>query len=312
MFEKTYKIPQNTLNGRVSIVTGSNSGIGRETAKAMLRAGCTVFMACRNDTKAKEAMERVLNELAQELPSNDTFLDNLKFLKLDLVDLDSVRQCAKEFLSFDLPLHYLINNAGLASADNKVSKEGLEESFAVCHLGHFLLTSLLWQKLVQSSSAVMKSRIVNVSSVAHFSVDAIDYNLLKNPKTGDGLRAQFASYSVSKFANVLFTQELARRSKILPVLVYSLMPGAVATDIWRNMWVMKTLANWFMLSEEVGSNTTNYCATSPDLESKELSGGYYDNCSLKACSKSCTPEKATELWQKSLEWCKIEEFLPPM
>lgn len=147
----------------------------------------------------------------------------------------------------------MINNAGLSSADNKVSKEGMEETFAICHVGHFL--SLLWQKLVSSSNTKLKSRVVTVSSTAHTNVTKIDYDLMNNSKkNSDGFLSVVASYSVSKFSNVLFTTELARRRKNSPVLVFLLMPGVVAT----------LLSGWLFATEETRKLTTNYCAASPN------------------------------------------------
>src|SRR4051794_26663094 len=145
-----------TLQGKTFIVTGGNSGIGRATAVELVKRGGKVFITSRSEDKAKP----VLDELG----------DDADFLQLDLADFDSVRQCAKEFLARDEPLHCLINNAGLAG-QRGLTQSGFELAFGTNHVGHFLLTNLLLDKLKESAP----SRIVNVSSVGHYQAGGIDY-----------------------------------------------------------------------------------------------------------------------------------------
>src|SRR5437660_5576088 len=175
--------------GKTFIVTGANSGIGRATAAELAGRGAKVFITARSEEKAGP----VLADLG----------DRGAYLHLDLGDLDSVRQCAKDFLARDEPLHGLINNAGVAG-QRGITKSGFELAFGTNHVGHFLLTDLLLDKLKESAP----SRIVNVSSVGHYSATGIDYEAVRQPtKTVTGLR----EYGVSKLANVLHAQELARR-----------------------------------------------------------------------------------------------------
>jgi len=267
------------LRGRTFIVTGANSGIGRATAAELAKRGGKVFITARSEEKAKP----VLDELGE----------GSDYLHLDLGDLDSVRQCAKDFLARDEPLHGLINNAGVAG-QRGITKSGFELAFGTNHVGHFLLTNLLLDRLKESAP----SRIVNVSSVGHYSATGIDYEAVRQPtKTVTGLR----EYGVSKLANVLHAQELARRLDGTGVTSYSLHPGAIASNVWRRVpWPLDAVMKLFMKSNEEGARTSVYCATSPDVAND--SGKYYDDCKEKEPSGRATPELGAELWQKSEEW----------
>jgi len=267
------------LQAKTFLVTGANSGIGQATALELGQRGAKVFIAARNEEKAK--------------PVLDAIGENAEYLQLDLGDLDSVRQCAKEFLSRDEPLHVLINNAGVAG-QRGITPSGFELAFGTNHVGHFLLTNLLLDNLKASAPA----RIVNVSSVAHFSATGIDYEAVRKPtKHITGL----PEYAVSKLANVLHAQELARRLEGTGVTTYSLHPGAIASNVWRRVpWPFDALMKLFMKSNEEGARTSLYCATSPDVAGD--SGKYYDECAEKEPNKRATPELGAELWQKSEEW----------
>jgi len=267
------------LQGKTFLVTGASSGIGRATAQDLVSRGGRVFIATRN----REKTQPVLDELG----------DSAEHLQLDLGDLDSVRQCAKDFLSRDEPLHALINNAGLAG-QRGITASGFELAFGTNHVGHFLFTNLLLAKLKDSAP----SRIVNVSSVAHYSATGIDYEAVRKPtKSITGLR----EYGVSKFANVLHAQELARRLDGTGVTTYAVHPGAIASNVWRRVpWPVDAVMKIFMKSNEEGAQTSLYCATSPDVAND--SGKYYDDCREKAPSSKATPEAGAELWAKSEEW----------
>ena len=271
----------NDLQGKTFLITGASSGIGRATALELGQRGGKVFIAGRNEEKTKP----VLDEIG----------DTAEYLHLDLGDLDSVRQCAKEFLSRDEPLHVLINNAGLAG-QRGITPSGFELAFGTNHVGHFLLTNLLVDKLKASAPA----RVVNVSSVAHFSATGIDYEAVRKPtKAITGL----PEYAVSKLANVLHAQELARRLDGTGVTSYSLHPGAIASNVWRRVpWPFDALMKLFMKSNEEGARTSLYCATSPEVANE--SGKYYDECAEKEPNKRATPELGAELWAKSEEWTR--------
>ena len=163
------------------------------------------------------------------------------FLPLDLADLSSAQACADAFLARGEPLHVLVNNAGVGGARG-LTRQGFEMTFGINHLGHFALTSALLGRLTESAP----SRVVNVSSDSHYSAQGIDFEALRQPARGiTGL----PEYAVSKLCNVLFTQELARRTAGTGVTAYALHPGVVASDIWRRVpWPVRPLVTRRMLS----------------------------------------------------------------
>jgi retinol dehydrogenase-12 len=273
------------LSGKLALVTGANTGIGRVTALELARAGAEVILACRNEAKTRPAMDAIAQQTGN---------DRLHFAPLDLASLASVRACAEQVLERHGPLHLLINNAGLAG-QRGLSADGFELTFGVNHLGHFLLTQLLLERLVDSAPA----RIVTVSSKAHDRVDGIDFELVRRPtRTFIGIR----EYAVSKLANILFTTELARRLEGSGVSTYAVHPGRVASDIWRRIpWPFRGIMTRNMISNEEGAQTTLHCAQSE--EAGRETGLYY------ARSRPATPSAAArdralaeELWRRSEQW----------
>jgi dehydrogenase/reductase SDR family protein 13 len=273
------------LDEKTYLVTGANTGIGRETARALARRGASVVFACRSADRTQP----VIDAIAAETGAGD----RLQFVALDLGNLRSVRAAAETFLSAGQPLHGLINNAGLAGRRG-LTESGFELAFGTNHIGHFLLTTLLLARLRESAPA----RIVNVSSEAHKSATAIDWDAVRRPtKTRTGMR----EYAVSKLANVLHAQELARRLDGDGVTTYALHPGVIASDIWRQVpWPIRPLLTLRMKSPAEGAQTTLYCATSPDVENE--SGGYYDDSKPAEPGAGATPELAAELWERSEAW----------
>ena len=275
-----------TPNGKVALVTGANSGIGRVTARTLALQGWHVFLACRDRGRTQP----VLDDIAAA--SGGTAKG--EFLPLDLGDLDSVRQCAAQFLARKLPLQLLVANAGLAGSLG-LSKSGFERAFGVCHMGHFLLTQLLLPTIKASTPA----RIVVVASTAHYSAKTIDFDALrKRSASSTGL----PEYAVAKLSNVLFAKELARRLDGSGVTTYSLHPGVVATDVWRSVpRVLQPLIKLFMISEEKGAATTLHCALS--AEAGKETGLYYDKCKPKEPSALAKDAAlAQRLWQQSEAW----------
>lgn len=275
------------LDGRVVLVTGANTGIGRVTARELAKQGAHVFAACRSAERARS----VLNEI-RSIPDSGA----VEFLPLDLGDFESVRRCAGTFLARGLPLHTLINNAGLAGARG-LTKSGFELAFGVNHLGHFLLTQLLLDRIKASAPA----RIVTVASTAHYRASGIDWQSVRNrTRTATGLR----EYRVSKLANVLFSAELGRRLNGSGVSTYSLHPGVVGSDVWRSVpWLLRPLVKFVTISTEMGALTTLHCATSPSVGTQ--TGLYYDECRPKVPSKVAQDVNlATELWNRSEDWLR--------
>jgi retinol dehydrogenase-12 len=277
--------------GRTFLITGATSGIGKSTALALAARGANLILASRSQPRA----EAVREEMARAGAPGEITL-----VPLDLGDLASVRACAAAVNARPGPLHVLINNAGLAGADG-LTKDGFEITFGTNHLGPFLLTMLLIDKLRASAPA----RIVNVASRAHKRVKDIDLTAQRRPKQG---RAGLHEYSVSKLANILFTKELARRLEATGnhvgtgVNVYCLHPGVVASDIWRRIpapvrWLMKLT----MSSNDEGALTTIHCATSAAVAGE--TGLYYD--SQRVAKPSATaedPRLAERLWSASAAW----------
>ncbi|HEX4447110.1 MAG TPA: SDR family oxidoreductase [Polyangiaceae bacterium] len=269
------------LNGKVALVTGANTGIGLVTARELARQGAHVIIACRSAERAQPALEALRSQGATKIEG----------LSLDLGDLASVRACAAAFLARDLPLHLLINNAGLAGSRG-MTASGFEIAYGVNHVGHFLFTQLLLDRIKRSAPA----RIVTVASQAHYDAKAIPWERLRSrTRSITGL----PEYAVSKLANVLFSATLARRLEGTGVTAYSLHPGVVATDVWRQVpWPVRGLIKRRMLTADDGARTTLYCATSAAAGAQ--TGLYYDTSAVKEPS-ALAKDKALgdELWTRS-------------
>ena len=277
--------PPPSLAGRVALVTGANTGIGLVTARELARQGAQVFVACRSLARAQPAVDAI--RAATGNPQ-------VEALALDLGDFGSVRACAATFLARGLPLHLLVNNAGLAGSRGSTAS-GFELAFGVNHLGHFLLTQLLLERLRASAPA----RIVTVASRAHTRTSGIDWDALRQPtRTRTGIH----EYAVSKLANVWFSAELGRRLAGSGVHTYALHPGVVASDVWRSVpWPFRSLIKLRMISTEEGARTTLYCASDPACAGE--TGLYYDKCRVRAPSTLGQDlALARQLWERSEAW----------
>jgi len=268
------------------MVTGANSGIGKATAAGLAEMGATVILVCRN----REKGEAALSETKEKSGNN-----SLDLMLADMSSMQSVRQLASEFRRKYDRLHVLVNNAGLFMIRRKTTGDGLETTFEVDYLSHFLLTGLLIDLL----KAGAPSRLVEVSSIAHYN-GHIDFDDLQGEKGYGGWKA----YSQAKLAQVLFTYELARRLKGTGVTANCLHPGAVATNIWskplgRAGFIAK-ITRLFMMGPEGGAETPIYLASSPDVEG--VSGKYFTKKKEKESSKESNDEQvARRLWRVSEE-----------
>lgn len=281
------------LGGRVYLVTGANTGIGRVTAQVLASKGAHVLLACRSEAKAAPVVDAI-----REATGNAS----VECVPLDLGDFASVNACAEAFLARGLPLHGLVNNGGVAGRRGS-TKDGFEVQFGVNHLGHFLLTLRLMPALLASAPA----RIVNVSSEGHRSARGIDFDAVRR---STATVAALHEYGVSKLANVLFTRALARRLEGRGVTTYALHPGVVATEIWRRLpaaiaWIPKL----FMLTPEQGAQTTLHCALSE--EAGRETGLYYDHSRVREPSPVALDDAlGEELWAKSLAWTGAPDIAP--
>ena len=270
---------------KVAFVTGANTGIGRATAFELARGGAHVFVACRSREKGEEA--------ARDIRARSGNAD-VEMFDLDMASLASVRSGAARFLERGLPLHLLINNAGVAGQRGETA-EGFELHFGTNHLGHFLLTELLLDRIKASAPA----RIVNVSSTMHYKAKSLDFDAVRGfTRTITGL----PEYEVSKLANVLFSAELGRRLEGTGVTTYSLHPGGVASDAYRRIpWPFRKLVTMGMLTNEEGAKTTLHCALSE--EAGKETGLYYDKSRVREPSTLARDTAlARELWDRSVAW----------
>lgn len=276
------------LDGKTVLITGGNTGIGKETAVDLARRGARVILACRDMDRANRAAEDIRKQSGN---------DNVIVKKLDLASLQSVRQLAKDVLATEERLDILINNAGIMSCPKWQTEDGFEMQFGVNHLGHFLLTNCLLDLLKKSSP----SRIVNVSSLAHErgQIYFDDINQEKDYRP-------WKSYGQSKLANVLFTRELAKKLQGTGVTTYSLHPGVIRTELGRHFWptiplwkrVVYTPLMFLIKSPTEGAQTTIYCAVEESLQNE--SGLYYSDCALKtAAPQGLDDEAAKKLWDVS-------------
>jgi NAD(P)-dependent dehydrogenase (short-subunit alcohol dehydrogenase family) len=262
------------MENKTCLVTGANSGIGKETVMGLSRMGAKTIMVCRNRERGESARSEVIHKTSNS---------SVELLLCDLSSLAQVRKLADEVLDRYGALHVLVNNAGTVSLTGGTTVDGFERTFAVNYLAPFLLTNLLLG-LVRASSP---SRIVNVSSGAHYG-GRIDLNRIASGRAGAGMGA----YSNSKLALVMFTYELARRSQGSGVTVNCLHPGVVATRIWR---FPTFLTRSFMISATSGAETTLYLASSPEVEG--MTGRYFEKKKEKPSSaESHDEEKARLLW----------------
>ena len=244
-----------------------------------------MFIACRDKDKAQSVIDEF---------STFPMIGKIEYLGLDLSDLDSVKDCANAFKSKNLPLHLLINNAGIAGLKG-VTRQGFEMTMGVNHLGHFLLT----QELLPSLLSGAPSRIVNVASRAHFYAKGIDFDRVTEPTAS---RLGVKEYCASKLANILFTRELAKRYKGTGISSYAVHPGVVASSLWREVpEPIRSLMKLFMISNKTGAKTSLHCATSSRTAYE--SGEYYSDCKAKKPSNFALDQNlATELWVKSAQW----------
>ncbi|XP_075052936.1 dehydrogenase/reductase SDR family member 13 [Mixophyes fleayi] len=273
------------MKGKTVIVTGANVGIGKMTALDMAQRGARVILACR----VKETGEAAAYDI-RTISGNSQVL----FMKLNLASLDSIRSFCKTFLSSEPRLDILINNAGIEGKGK--TEDGFNLVFGVNHLGHFLLTHLLLDRLKQCSP----SRIVVLASSAH-TKGKIDFKNLNPP--GDTWIQIMKAYCDSKLANILFARELANRLQGTEVTCYAVHPGVVFTNLGRNFphWFQMLIfpIAWLLLLKPTdGAQTSIYCAVQEGIEM--YSGRYFSNCQVQQVQPHARDDAvAKKLWEVS-------------
>ena len=267
------------------MITGGSDGIGYVAARELARMGARVVIVGRNAAKTDGAVQRIVEE------TGNSRIDGV------LADLSSqvqVRRVAAEALDLLPRIDVLLNNAGALFLSNSRSVEGLEMTFALNHIGYFLLTSLLLERLRESAPA----RVINVSSSSHWSPGKFKMEDLPKPGSNRGYRA----YGRSKLCNILFTYELARRLEGTDITVNALHPGLVRTNIARNNGPLGRVVNFFIgargVDADKGAETLVYLASSPEVDG--ITGKFFIDCKAVSSSElSYDTELAARLWDMS-------------
>ena len=284
------------LDGKTVIITGANTGIGKETALDLAKRGARVILACRDLDKANTAANEI-----REASGNSGILVK----KLDLASKNSIREFAEGIVKSEPKLDILINNAGIMWCPHWKTEDGFEMQFGVNHLGHFLLTNLLIDLLKRSAP----SRVVNVSSYGH-RMGQINFDDLNSEKS----YSRVGAYSNSKLANILFTRELSRRLEGTGVTANSLHPGAVQTELGRHLgpaiiaWLLTPIVGMVLKSARQGAQTSIYCAVSEELEG--VSGLYFRDCAQKEpASQAKDDGAAKKLWEVSASMVDLDKTI---
>jgi len=280
------------LTGKTVLITGATSGIGLQTSVRLAQLGASLVMVGRDPAKTAAKVDEVRKRSRAA---------SVESLLCDFSSQERIRALAEEFRAGHERLHILVNNAGAVFANRTLTGDGIEATFALNHLGYFLLTQLLLDLLVKSAPA----RVINVASAAHYR-GTMDFDDLGFERGYKIMRA----YSRSKLANVLFTRELASRLEGTGVTVNSLHPGTVATNIWNGgpRWmrpIINILARLFMLTPAQGADAVVYLAVSPEVEGK--TGLYFENNHPKTPSVLASDSSvAKQLWERSSKLVKIK------
>lgn len=276
--------------GKLALVTGSNTGIGFETAKALAQKNATVIMACRSLDKANRAADQIKATYPTAI---------IDVMALDLSSLDSIKQFTEAFKAKYDALHLMINNAGVMMPPYSKTKEGFELQIGTNHLGHFYLNALLFDLIAKTPQA----RIVSVSSMAH-NMGKIDFDDINWEKRK---YSKGASYGDSKIANLYYTYYLQNliKEKGLSITVAAAHPGWTATDLQRNSGLASFLNIFFAQARHKGAWPTLYAATGEDVESGDYYGpggfmefgGYPKKVNSNPLSHDRA--KARQLWELS-------------
>lgn len=311
---------QGALVGKVAIVTGTSSGIGIETVRALAATGARVFATARNLDKAKAALGDLLTS-ATSVPGQSCLVE---LLQMDNESLDTVRAAAQDFLKLSGgQLSILVCNAGIMASPYKLTVDGFESQFAVCHVAHFLLFELVKDALLRSSTQDFNSRVVNVSSMGHRSgkINFGDYSFTK-----EGSYSPWAGYGQAKTANIYLANEIERRYGAQGLHGLSLNPGGIATGLQIHMsqeqkdsMSKNPEVVAYLKSLGQGASTTLMAAVGREWEGK--GGKYLEDCEVAGphdgsghmgldgyAPHAYDEASATKLYDESLEL--VSKWLP--
>lgn len=272
------------------MITGANSGIGFETAKALAQKGAYVVMVCRNEDKAETARQKIIEETSN--PGIDIIL-------CDFSIQYEIRQAAEQIENNYEKIDVLINNHGFLASERENTVDGLEKTFAVNHIGYFMFTNLLLDMI----KAADQGRIISVASEAHRTGEFDPENIQLNNNF-----KPWKAYGNSKLFNILFTTELAHQLVGTNVTANCLHPGVVASNFAQSgSWIMRTLftiGKPFFVSPKKGAETSIYLATSDNI--KNVNGAYFRNKKVATPSKTARNEEAAkQLWDISKKLCSL-------
>lgn len=250
------------MRGKTCVITGANTGIGKAAAESLAALGAQVVMICRDRGRGEAALRDVV-----AAAGNGGNGGSARLFLADLSVQAEIRAVARDVMDACPKIDVLVNNAGAALNQREITVDGIERTFALNFLAYFMLANLLLPALRSAGAA----RIVNVASGAH-ARGKIEFDNLQ----GERSYSNWQMYSSSKLEDVMFTYALARRLAGSGITVNALHPGVVATQIWREIALLRVVSRWFMLSAEKGARTTVYLAASADVNG--VTGRYFDKC----------------------------------
>ncbi|XP_044728448.1 retinol dehydrogenase 11-like [Chrysoperla carnea] len=282
------------LDGKTVIITGANTGIGKETALDFAERGARVILACRNRTLAEKAKDDIIKKTGNR---------NVVVYMLDMASFDSVRQFSKEIHENESHLHILVNNAGVAGVGDQITKDGHNMVMQVNYFSQFLLTNLLLDLLKKSAP----SRIITISSVLHLMAKL---NLRNLDEIAMHKLTHGVVYGNSKLCTILMSKELARKLEGTNVTTNTLHPGVISTEIWRNLPIYSKmvvlLTKFFYKTPKEGAQTTIHVAVSEELNG--VSGEYFQDCKktwlLSPTAKNVKLRQ--RLWDETLKIVKLQ------
>ncbi len=283
------------MKGKTVVITGANSGIGKATAMALAKKGAHIYMVCRNRRRAEQARQDII-----KITKNT----NIDLLLCDLSSQGSIESFGMVMRDRLEKIDVLINNAGAVYGTRKLSLDGIELTFALNHVGYFLVTHYLLDLVRKGKD----KRIINVASVGHKSVKQVNFDDLQNEKNYKQLRV----YCESKLYNIYFTQVLSEKLKKEGITVNCLHPGVVSTNFgntanWYFRNIMMPIGRKFMISPEKGAETSIYLASSPKV--KEITGKYFDKMKVVEPTRLARNDaNARKIWDITMKLTQLKEY----